>query len=105
MDEPYPCDSTIRFTTSVLHDYDWSKSVIIYPNPTTDRLHINFPSFTSEDLHIQIFDLTGKTVAQHTLPKGNDTITLDLHQLNIGIYFYSITSNHAGYATGKFVME
>ena len=60
----------------------------VYPNPVNDVLNI---SITENNTSITIFDIVGKNVSEMELVNGNNT--LNIENLNSGIYFYSIKRN------------
>ena len=59
----------------------------IYPNPTSNELHIE--TFGTEKLTAQLFDITGKQVMENIL--FTNTTSVNLSPLNEGMYFVRIT--------------
>ena len=57
---------------------------VIYPNPASEKLSINLPSFKNP-VSIEILNLLGATVLKTTLLESNSTIRIDA--LNKGIYY------------------
>ncbi len=71
------------------------RDISIYPNPADDILNIRFAEPAREKLTITVFDITGKQVFQKeigTIPAGY-TETIDLSELQSGIYFIRIQDN------------
>lgn len=69
----------------------------IWPNPTTDKLFIEFPWRDYQQLRIQILDRNGQLIWQGTLRSTRPF--LDLETLNTGVYFIHLQddSNQSAY--------
>ncbi len=82
--------------TSIQDVYNNISNFTLYPNPAANNISINFNSSVSELLQISLSDVTGKVLLNKALASqiGNNTFTLDVSELESGIYFYNI-SNHA----------
>ena len=68
-----------------------------FPNPASNELSINFGLNQPSKVEIEIYDVTGKMVSISKLTKldaGNHNTTLDVSNLNSGLYFYSIKSEN-----------
>jgi len=64
---------------------------VIYPNPATDFLNIDFSPCTDKNIKIKITDLSGKTIISKT---ANDS-KIDVSGLKNGIYIIQIAgTNH-----------
>jgi flagellar hook assembly protein FlgD len=67
---------------------------MVYPNPFEDELNFEFTLYESQNVTIDLFDVTGKLVAKilnNTLERGKHKITWQTNeakngQLNSGIY-------------------
>lgn len=82
--------STIENVNSNIHD------IAVYPNPTTDNVHIEFSLDRTENLNISLTDIQGRTV----FSTGNKQYGKSVHRVAIptesisgGTYMYHITSN------------
>ncbi|MFD2566445.1 BspA family leucine-rich repeat surface protein [Pseudotenacibaculum haliotis] len=64
-----------------------SDAVLLYPNPVTDVLHINYNSGLLKDLHISIIDMAGRSVMNITGKKS-----FDVSKLKRGIYTIVVRS-------------
>lgn len=66
--------------------------ILLYPNPTTGKLHIDAPHNTSEAIQLQVFDALGKLLVVETLQTGSQRFQtqLDLSHLASGIYWLKI---------------
>lgn len=77
-----------------------AKSILLYPNPTTDKINIAMPMDTYK---VQVFKGTGMVWAQeHHTPVSSMEINLDAPE---GLYFVSITNSKGLHATLKVVKE
>jgi alkaline phosphatase D len=65
----------------------------VYPNPFVDRLVLQFNLFKSEDVLVELYDYTGKTVYSRNLGKVRDGLNyFEINELNLsaGSYFLSM---------------
>ena len=62
--------------------------VLVYPNPATDEIRIDFLNINEMPSQIQIFDLYGRMMVSHQVNDRSNTI--DLRELNAGIYLLRI---------------
>jgi TRAP-type uncharacterized transport system substrate-binding protein len=61
----------------------------IFPNPAYDVINIQYELKTSSELHITLFDLSGKrvvTLFNGKQTQGNQELILNTSELNKGIY-------------------
>lgn len=66
-------------------------SVDLYPNPTSDRLHVLFKTDLSKQiLHISIFDISGKEVMRNTFVHPVSA-EMNISSLSPGMYLAEIT--------------
>ncbi len=68
-----------------------TRQISVYPNPGSESIHVNLPAGVSEG-QILIFDMSGRTVATFSLT-GTNHQTLDVSQLNRGIYMLQLRCN------------
>jgi len=94
------CDSTVTLallvdsTTSIDPGEIQQFTVRIYPNPTSDMLHVAFDLHQAEDVTITIFDLSGRRVYNYihaAKGAGTQLIQLDLANLSKGLYIAQVT--------------
>lgn len=84
----HSCDSvvTLHLTITVgVDDYDLSKFIIVYPNPTSNVVHIKFFDQGLEFTEIHLYDAYGKLL--QTIPVINEITQIDLSRYANGIYF------------------
>jgi len=72
----------------------------VYPNPANSVLNI---SIFENNTSISIFDVVGKTISEMELVNG--TNTLNIENLNAGVYFYSIKRNGNSIETKKLIVR
>jgi len=72
----------------------------VYPNPANELLTI---SISENNTSISIFDILGKTVSKMELINGNNT--LNIENLDPGVYFYSIKRNGVSIETKQLVIK
>ncbi|HRO42775.1 MAG TPA: T9SS type A sorting domain-containing protein [Flavipsychrobacter sp.] len=85
----YLDDINISNTTSVA-GVD-AKRFAIYPNPVKDMLVID-GLHTNKPLTVTVFDMTGKRVMTLTNNDGQEKLTMNIADLNSGIYIVKIAS-------------
>lgn len=78
----------------------------VYPNPNVDfdKITIDFVLPYSEEIQIQIFDVSGKQVSniyQGKAEKGRNLLSISTHPLSSGIYFLVIKNNQSVLKTHK----
>lgn len=81
------CDETILGVSQPM------KSLIAYPNPVTDKLHIELDSNLKHELNI--FDFYGRLVDRRII---NNDFDADFSKFKKGIYFVRVKSENSYYA-------
>jgi hypothetical protein len=77
------------------------QEIVLYPQPCREHLTIDVPQ-PFKLLDVAIFDITGKAVIDKGELRGN---TLNVSQLNKGIYFIKINMEGLGERTMRFIKE
>ena len=67
-----------------------SQSVIYYPNPTNDMVHLSFVE-KSSDIYLSVYDIIGKELFRKTIT--NNFFDVDLSPFSPGIFLFKITSD------------
>jgi hypothetical protein len=81
-----------NFHSIVGMDEQLNKGIRIYPNPTNDRLFISFErAIIPSTVEIQITNSHGQTVYKTEINAVNKNISLDLKELNPGLYYLLLT--------------
>ena len=68
-----------------------ASSLNVYPNPVKDKLYIETEVKIE---NVAIYTITGVMVGQQTTDNGQQTLTIDLSELNSGIYFVKIKTDN-----------
>jgi len=77
----------------------------IYPNPAREMLTISFTSSTAEDAFISIYNLTGERIftdMKYSTSSGNKTFSVNVGNLQAGIYIYSLQQGNQS-VSGRFI--
>lgn len=77
-------------------------SISIYPNPTTDLIAVQLGGLVSEDLQVDLMDISGRVVSTSKINKGRTIAYFDVQTVYAGVYFIRISSN--GYQTAQKVI-
>ncbi|MCB2207902.1 MAG: T9SS type A sorting domain-containing protein [Bacteroidetes bacterium] len=78
--------------------------ILLYPNPAKYKFTIECSIFQVEEATLEIFDLHGRKLHEKQIPKGNETIEIDLSTLGSGIYFCKLITEK-GNATKKLIIQ
>lgn len=70
-------------------DIPYKNNILVYPNPTTGIISINFGELVFKDFDIEIFDLMGRRI-EYQKDFGYGKLTVDMSALNRGIYLINI---------------
>ena len=101
-DEPTITDVVLG--SDIKHVADGENYLIIYPNPATNKIHVEIIYNSMQDGKIQMFDLSGKLITDFTVNIVAGGIDLDIQHLSKGLYFITITDPGSGFIkAGKFV--
>ena len=74
-------------------DYLLEDTITIFPNPTSDFLHINTTNtFTIDEL--ALYDVLGKQISKKHYTILNEGRTVNLKNLSVGVYIISVAINH-----------
>jgi type IX secretion system substrate protein len=100
----YSLCANLPQTTNV-YDFSAQKSYMkVYPNPTA--MEINFqitPPNNQEEFQLVIVDGNAKEQRREKVTSAS-TKSLDVSNLESGVYYYSLTSKNKVYQTGKFIL-
>ncbi|MDZ4666795.1 MAG: T9SS type A sorting domain-containing protein [bacterium] len=78
-----------------LNNATMKASMSVYPNPTSDRININFTAMRG-NATISLVSLDGKQVVvlmNDNLNSGDQNLSFDVSGVKIGIYFLRVTNN------------
>jgi Secretion system C-terminal sorting domain/Two component regulator propeller len=84
-------------TTNIISQYPSGKnSLSAFPNPFSSTTTLEFNLTETKNVSVSIIDVVGRTVkniSSGNFQSGKNKITIDLSELNSGIYFCKIKSN------------
>ena len=96
------CSDTLCSTTSIEEQIKhWNKNVILYPNPTDDKLHIRIHDLDGF-ADLQMYDLHGRVLIRERIQEGENSIKLNLPS---GIYICKIVNDGKFQYSGKIVVK
>jgi hypothetical protein len=75
-------------------------AIYVFPNPSSGVVNINAGALGNESYNVTVYDMTGKI-----LLIGRDANTIDMSQLNNGIYLVNITSDNGISVSKKITLE
>ena len=86
---PSPLCDPLYFSVDNIYDYDFIK---LFPNPSSSIINLQFKKIIRDNVNIKISDIQGKIFIDKTVDntQNNNTIQLDIQELNTGIYFLSV---------------
>lgn len=93
----------IEITWDVVNEAGVKPLGVAYPNPTTSSIHIPIDDTLSNDARIQIFDAKGMKCLDSEVGGMGNLITLDVHNLDAGLYVYKVVLRQRELASGKFI--
>jgi hypothetical protein len=70
-----------------------TENVIIYPNPASEIINIEFKKSLTDKSEIQLFDISGKLFFKQEII-NKDRIEIDISHLNSGVYIIEINSEN-----------
>ena len=77
--------------SNVNNTFAKATDVIVYPNPTSDKLYIDTYVYNASKLSMQITDLSGKVVLENNKIVSNEPINIS--NLESGFYFVKVNGN------------
>lgn len=90
-------DCDIFLNTSVRN----KSSLLLYPNPASDLIHIEIPILT-KDAHILVFDKLGRLIKEFTT--NNKQIEINTSSFSKGVYHYQMITDQEIFS-GHFIIE
>jgi hypothetical protein len=92
--------------TTGIEDTKLANVINCFPNPVIDKGTITFTIGKEGRCVIRLYDITGrfvKTLADQTVEPGEQTISIDLSELQEGLYVYRVILNGSPLVTAKIV--
>lgn len=85
--------TTYNISTTVTENAFDNLNITVFPNPASDLIAVQINDLTSSDFVLQLFDVTGKKVAESIINKGSTISYIDTQSLYSGNYTLKITSD------------
>lgn len=98
----FPCGK-VNYPVGIQEISDNANDIRIWPNPTTDILHIQLHDGESQDYTYQLFNLTGKLLQGGRLADNHAEI--DVRSQTAGVYFLRIENSLHQTQTVKFIKK
>jgi hypothetical protein len=76
----------------------------LLPNPSQAQTTLTLGHELTEDVQVQLLDVTGKVCQQHILPRGEKSLQLDVSDLPAAVYLVQLKGKNFN-ATQKLVVE
>jgi hypothetical protein len=91
-------------TATALGNYTFDSKLMLFPNPVTNQLCIQYSSSTIKKVQLQILDIQGRIVLQQTLDsfQGTNYAFIPVTQFSKGLYFVLIQNGNK-LETTKFI--
>jgi PKD repeat protein len=71
-----------------------TNSMFIFPNPADDEIFIFLETIVMNNTVLDITDITGKKIAEHSIGAGDQKLRLNISSLPMGTYFVRLKSNN-----------
>ena len=100
-------DISIQGTITSIPELIEKTTLSVYPNPSNNKLTVTFDLPKSARTKVEIIGIDGKAVATYEmniLNKGNTEKTIDIQNLQQGMYLLSLETEF-GKITKRFVKE
>ncbi len=99
-------DHTTDSITVTVVDCAEPTSLVVYPNPSFGEFNFSFNSPIPENIHIEVFDLTGRLLKTKYYEQDyeNKEVKLNLKTHPAGMYLYSVVLNNERKFNGKLIL-
>ncbi|MBK6267378.1 T9SS type A sorting domain-containing protein, partial [Marivirga sp. S37H4] len=78
--------------------------IIIYPNPSKDKVYFELPQITLEEMKYLILDNTGKIIKSSTIPRGEKRHEVSLRGVSSGVYHVLFKDSNGSISKKKIVL-
>ncbi|MBL4669990.1 MAG: T9SS type A sorting domain-containing protein, partial [Flavobacteriales bacterium] len=66
----------------------------VYPNPANNFIVMQFNSLVKENISVELFDITGKSIQKSIIYQGSTIAHIDTRSLYNGQYLLRFTANN-----------
>ena len=95
----------IEITWDVIEEKESNRHTQAYPNPTRGTINIPIGEAACIGGRLQVFDMKGEKCLDCAITKQGNLITLDVQNLEAGMYVYKVVLRNQETISGKFVKE
>ena len=98
---------TIDYNVGINNQNTDVATSIVVPNPAKDLALLRFTLPSTNDVSVNVYDVTGKIVANYALGNltdGSHDVKMNIKDFSAGVYMYSIETSN-GKTFGKFVVS
>lgn len=88
-----------------INEANSSNNLVAYPNPANTNVTFSYNIKNSENAFITIYNILGKEVKQSKIETKNDKISINISDLNSGVYFYNLTIDNKIFNTKKLIIN
>jgi hypothetical protein len=67
-----------------------SGSVTVFPNPSSELVHIEIKDITAKEIHLSIYSADAKEITKQKFNNLNQQLSINISKLPIGIYFLKL---------------
>jgi len=87
-----PGGTTTYSTTSIAESLLNAVEINVYPNPANDFIVMQFNSLVKQNINVELFDITGKSVQKSIIYQGSTIANIDTRVLYSGQYILKFTT-------------
>lgn len=87
-----PVGTTTYSTTSIAESLLNAVEINVYPNPANDFIVMQFNSLVKQNINVELFDITGKSVQKSIIYQGSTIANIDTRVLYSGQYILKFTT-------------
>ncbi len=79
-------------------------NVSVFPNLVSDNINVHYKNLNGSHNVFTVFDALGNKVASYELPLSANSLTINLSNLNSGLYYYQVFSNGTSVKADKLII-
>ena len=93
----FSIDNFTTVNTVGINELESLSNSVVFPNPTTNNINIEFEAKKEAILNINILDITGKIVFSNTFQSnlGSNNVELKIETLEAGLYFIEMSDSNS----------
>ncbi len=93
-DTYYLDDFNLSSDPLYVHEINDSGVISVYPQPAKDNLNIDIKVSNNDENRLDLYDIQGKVLLSTVVNQNSDNVSLDVSELNSGIYFVKVQSKN-----------